>query len=112
MIGGLVESIAGGAIRWLAHRRLAKTAGKMIAENTEAEITLSREHAEALRIKAASSLSGTFIIVWYLALATYAAFGAPWGTDVDKIHALLRDPGVLLMLTGVFGIGHVAKVFQ
>ena len=106
----LAASLVGPVARRIERSVAAHEAEKQIAGNADAQITLAKEHAEALRIKATTkNWSDGYIVVWYTLLATYAALGAFWGGDVDKIHALLRDPGVLALIAGIFGVGRIFR---
>lgn len=105
-LGRYVPSV----VRWFERRKRVAEATRQIDDNYKAKITLAREHAEALRIKATTkNWADGYIVVWYTALATYAAFGAPWGGTVESIHALLRDPGVLALIGGIFGVARLLR---
>ena len=101
MWGTLLVALAKPALGWLERRRARTSAAAKLATGEP----LTSAETDALRVIAtSSSWTDEYLLIWWTGMATYAAFGAPWGGDPLGIQRLLNDPVVLAFVGAVFGV--------
>ena len=106
LIGSLISPVTG----LIANRQKRKAVIEKLTATTRAKVSLSLDERLALRIKNQNNSWGDeYILIWWTSLATYAAFGAPWGGDSQTIQNLLNDPVVLTFVGSLYGVRKFLK---